>query len=155
LVNADVLALELGADAYLAMRMAGALRQQLLKQRESFVFETVFSDTVGEKVAFLHEATNSGYNVILCFIGISGANISEERVAMRVSQGGHDVPPDKLTERFPRTIANLKAAVRVLPRIFIFDNENIARPYQQVAVFEHGKPVFLAEPLPAWLAGVL
>jgi predicted ABC-type ATPase len=49
LVNADVLARELGADAYAAMRIAGALRQQLLQQRESFVFETVFSDPAGEK----------------------------------------------------------------------------------------------------------
>jgi predicted ABC-type ATPase len=97
----------------------------------------------------------TGYNVILCFIGISGPNTSGERVAMRVSQGGHDVPPEKLTERFPRTMANLKAAIRVLPHIFIFDNENIAKPYQKVALFEQGKPVFLAEPPPAWLADIL
>jgi predicted ABC-type ATPase len=155
LVNADVLARELGADAYAAMRIAGALRQQLLQQRESFVFETVFSDPAGEKVAFLHDAMKTGYNVILCFIGISGPNTSGERVAMRVSQGGHDVPPEKLTERFPRTMANLKAAIRVLPHIFIFDNENIAKPYQKVALFEQGKPVFLAEPPPAWLADIL
>jgi predicted ABC-type ATPase len=155
LVNADVLARELGADAYAAMRMAGALRRQLLQQRESFVFETVFSDPVGEKLAFLQSAVEAGYNVILCFIGISGPNASGERVAIRVSQGGHDVPPDKLAERFPRTMANLQAAMRVLPRIFIFDNENIADPCRMAALFEGGKPIFLAEPPPAWLAGIL
>jgi hypothetical protein len=52
-------------------------------------------------------------------------------------------------------MANLKAAIRVLPHIFIFDNENIAKPYQKVALFEQGKPVFLAEPPPAWLADIL
>jgi predicted ABC-type ATPase len=155
LVNADVLARELGADAYAAMRIAGALRQQLLRQRESFVFETVFSDPVGDKVAFLQDALKAGFNVVLCFIGISGPNISAERVAMRVSQGGHDVPQEKLTARFPRTLANLRAAIRVVPHAFIFDNENIARPFRKVAVFEQGQAVYRVEPPPAWLAGII
>jgi len=72
-----------------------------------------------------------------------------------VSQGGHDVPPDKLTARFPRTMANLKAAIRVLPHTFIFDNENIARPFQKVAVFEQGKQIYLLETPPAWLADII
>jgi len=36
---------------------------------------------------------------------------------MRVSQGGHDVPLEKLITRFPRTLANLKAALQALPRV--------------------------------------
>ncbi len=155
LVNADVLARDLGAKPYAAAEMAGALRRQLVQQRESFVFETVFSDPVGEKVAFLRDAMKAGYDVILCFIGVSGPGTSQERVAMRVSQGGHDVPPDKLVARFPRTLANLKAAIRVLPNILIFDNENIARPYKKVAEFKDGEAVFLADPPPAWLAAIL
>jgi len=43
-VNADVLAHELGLEAEAAARVAEALRGQLVKQGESFVFETVFSD---------------------------------------------------------------------------------------------------------------
>ncbi len=55
-VNADVIAGELDMDAYAATRVAGALRQELVKLRESFVFETVFSDSVGDKLAFLKDA---------------------------------------------------------------------------------------------------
>jgi len=47
--------------------MANVLRRQLVEQRESFVFETVFSDPVGDKLAFLKEAEGSGYTVVLCF----------------------------------------------------------------------------------------
>jgi hypothetical protein len=36
---------------------------------------------------------------------------------MRVSQGGHDVPVDKLNARFPRTMANLERAIREVGRI--------------------------------------
>lgn len=53
LINADILARELGVEMYGAAKMAGALRQRLVEQRESFVFETVFSDPVGDKLEFL------------------------------------------------------------------------------------------------------
>src|SRR5580658_1790928 len=123
LVNADILARELGVEAYTAANLASVLRQRLLAQRQSFVFETVFSDPVGDKLAFLQEAMKTGHQVVLCFIGIAGPEISDQRVAMRVSQGGHDVPLDKLITRFPRTLANLKAAILILPQVFIFDND--------------------------------
>src|SRR5580700_9296335 len=60
-VNADVLAAELAVAPYEAARLADALRRELLKSGESFVFETVFSDPVGDKVGFLEEATRSGH----------------------------------------------------------------------------------------------
>jgi predicted ABC-type ATPase len=154
-VNADFLARQLGVDAYAAAQMAGVIRRQLLEQRESFVFETVFSDPVGDKMAFLQEGMKAGYNVILCFVGIAGPETSEARVAMRISQGGHDVAAEKLLARFPRTLVNLRAALRILPRVFIFDNEDLTTPFRNVAKFEQGKPVFLAETLPRWLAELL
>jgi hypothetical protein len=61
---------------------------------------------------------------VVCFIGISGPRVSRQRVAMRVSQGGHDVPAEKLAARFPRALANLKTAIRELPHVWVFDNTN-------------------------------
>jgi predicted ABC-type ATPase len=81
-VNADVLARALKINAYEAANVADSLRRELVRQRESFVFETVFSDPVGDKIGFLREAAAAGYTVVLCFIGISGADVSEQRVAM-------------------------------------------------------------------------
>ena len=150
-LNADVLAKELDIDAYAAARIVARLRDELIEQRESFVFETVFSDPVGDKLAFLKRAQQSGYTVILCFIGINDARTSEERVAMRVSQGGHDVPTEKLITRFPRTLANLKAAIRELPHVWIFDNGDLRTPYRQVAVFESGRLTSVKKPIPKWL----
>lgn len=155
LVNADILARELGIDPYGAAEMAGVLRQRLVEQRESFVFETVFSDPVGDKLAFLNNAMAAGYQVVLCFIGIASPETSDQRVAMRVSQGGHDVPVEKIVTRFPRTLANLKAAIKVLPYVLIFDNDDLQHPFKRVAVFENGKTVFLAKPPPVWLAPLL
>lgn len=154
-IEADTLARELDLEPYLAARMADSLRRELVKRRESFVFETVFSDPVGDKLSFLKEATELGYTVVVCFIGIAGPEMSEERVAIRVSQGGHDVPKEKLKSRFPRTMANLAAAIRDLPHALVFDNSDLSIPFRQVAVFEQGDLVELHEPVPDWLPSPL
>jgi predicted ABC-type ATPase len=154
-VNADTLARELNFEPYDAAKAADVLRRELVKQRESFVFETVFSDPVGDKLSFLQEAIAAGYTVVLCFIGVSGPKTSKERVAMRVSQGGHDVPTEKLVTRYPRTLANLKSAIRSLPYVLIFDNEDLRTPFRRVAVFECGQMTFRATRFPRWLARLM
>jgi len=154
-INADVIADELDMEPYAAARVAGALRQELVKQRESFVFETVFSDPVGDKLAFLKDAVVQGYTVVLCFIGISGPKVSDERVAMRVSQGGHDVPAEKLISRYLRTLANLQSAIRDLPHVMVFDNDDLRNSFRKVAVFEHSKQTHLEKPVPKWLRRIL
>ena len=154
-INADILAGELGIDAYQAAEVAAKLRQELVSQGESFVFETVFSDPVGDKLAFLKQAAQQGYAVVLCFVGIADSDRSEERVAMRVTQGGHDVPTDKLTARFPRTMTNLTQAIRELPCVFIFDNDDLRTPFRLAAVFQNGRRTFLTKPIPGWLEPAL
>jgi predicted ABC-type ATPase len=150
-VNADVLAAELATEPYEAARLATALRGELVARGESFAFETVLSDPVGEKVAFLEEAARDGYVVALCYIGLSSPDQSVERVAMRVSQGGHDVPDDKLRTRFPRTLHNLQAAIVRLPHVLIYDNSDLNIPYRSVAEFDHGQLRHLQQPIPEWL----
>jgi predicted ABC-type ATPase len=150
-VNADVIARELDVDAYAAAAVADSLRRELVRQRESFVFETVFSDPVGEKLSFLKEVAASGYAVVLVFIGVSGPEVCGERVAMRVCRGGHDVPADRLAARYPRTLANLRAAVHALPHVLVFDNDDLRRPFRRVAEFENGRVTFRADDLPVWL----
>lgn len=154
-VNADVLAMKLAADPSVAASLADALRRQLVSQRVSFVFETVFSDPAGDKLEFLRDAVRTGYCVVLCFIAISGPDVSSDRVAQRVLQGGHDVPTEKLIERFPRTIANLRSAIRDLPHVWIFDNDDLAAPFRRVVVYEEGLRVYAGAPLPAWLDRML
>jgi len=154
-VNADNLARELNLGAYEAVGVADTVRRELLKQHESFVFETVFSDPAGDKLTFFREAAEAGYTVVLCFIGISGPGVSEQRVAMRVTQGGHDVPTEKLVARFARTMANLKVAIREVPAVWIFDNDDLRTPYRLAAIFQGGKPVKVNRPVPRWLQPLL
>jgi predicted ABC-type ATPase len=150
-VNADELARELDLAPYDAAEAAKKVRAALVEQRESFVFETVFSDPVGDKLEFLRTASTLGYTVVLCFIGLDSPELSDERVAIRVMQGGHDVPSAKLIARYPRTLENLRRAIHELPHVLVFDNSDLERPFRKVAAFEGGRPVELNEPVPAWL----
>jgi predicted ABC-type ATPase len=154
-VNADVLSRELKIGPYEAAKMADSLRRELVRQRESFVFETVFFDPAGNKIAFLKDAATAGYTVIVCFIGISGPETSEQRLAMRVSQGGHEVPTEKLEARYPRILANLKNALQEVPHVRGFDNDDLRYPFRLVTVFESGRAIRLHKPVPQWLASVL
>lgn len=153
-VNADELARELGIDSYEAAKVAGKVREALVAQGESFVFETVFSDPVGDKLDFLKRVSALGYTVVLCFIGLDSPELSDERVAMRVLQGGHDVPTDKLVARYPRTMENLRHAVRELPHVLVFDNSDLGHPFRKVAEFMNGTPVEPLEGVPSWLPAV-
>jgi predicted ABC-type ATPase len=155
LVNADLLANELAIDPYAAAEVAASLRDELVRQRESFAFETVFSDPVGDKLGFLRRTAESGYLVALCFIGLATPEISMERVAMRVSQGGHDVPNEKIMSRFPRILTNLKLAIKQLPHVLVFDNSDLNKPYRQVATFENGELLEIDTPQPTWFAKLL
>jgi predicted ABC-type ATPase len=149
-VNADDLARELELDPYSAAEAADRIRRELLARRESFVFETVFSDPVGAKLEFLKEAERAGFTVVLFFIGIDGPETSEDRVGMRVAQGGHDVPNDKLKNRYPRVMANLRRALVELSNVRVYDNSDLLQPFRLVALFEEGV-LTIHPPVPKWL----
>jgi predicted ABC-type ATPase len=140
-INADELSASLDLSPYEAAELATSVRRELVNQRESFVFETVLSDPVGEKVDQLASYASLGYTVVVNFIRIESADQSSRRVAMRVCQGGHDVPDEKLRARFKRTLANLQRAIERLPYVIVFSNEDLSNPYQLIATYENGQAI--------------
>lgn len=150
-INADYLAKGLELEPYDAAELANRIRHELVARRESFVFETVFSDPVGDKVGFLKKAADSGYSVILCYIGLNSSEISDERVAMRVSQGGHDVPHRKVKSRYQRTLKNLGRAIKALPLVLAYDNSDLRKSFRPVARFIDGREIWAHKQRPEWL----
>jgi len=137
-----------------AFRHAETLRKALVEAGLSFCTETVFSDPAGAKLALLHAARRRGFAVFLVFVGLDSPALSVARVKQRVEQGGHDIPDDKLHARFPRTLANLRAAVPVVDEAFLFDNSSSDTPYRLVAAYAGGQLVRRHPPLPAWTRGL-
>jgi len=158
-VNADVIAREhfgpeAAAKAREAARISDEVRTELVNQRRSFIFETVLSDPVGDKVAFFREARAAGYFLDVHFIGLASPLLSLSRVTDRVRAGGHDVPDEKLASRYPRTLENLVRLLDAADRLQIYDNSEATRPHCIVAMLERGILLAAADPLPSWLAPV-
>jgi predicted ABC-type ATPase len=59
-INADVLSSSLGLSPYEAADLAASIRKQLVVQQESFIFETVLSDPLGDKVGHLASYATQG-----------------------------------------------------------------------------------------------
>ncbi|OLC17514.1 MAG: hypothetical protein AUH29_01720 [Candidatus Rokubacteria bacterium 13_1_40CM_69_27] len=129
---------------------AERLRRAFLEARLSFCTESVFSDPL----KFLKEARVRGFAVFLIFIGLDSPVLAAARVRQRVQHGGHDVPDEKLHARFPRTLANLRAAIPIVDEAFLFDNSSYDTPYRVVAVYQRGQIVSRHPPLPLWTRGL-
>ena len=151
-LNADHLARETGLDAYTAADTVASIRDLWIEERKSFVVETVFSDPVGEKVAVLERAAAIGFDVSLIYIGIDSCDLSRRRVQARVQAGGHDVPEEKLADRYIRSLQDLQRALASLPRVLIYDNSSFQTPYRFVAEFRLGNQVRSGKfAMPRWV----
>ncbi len=70
----------------------------------------------------LVRAKAAGYFVQLLFVAIDDPRTNIDRVQLRVAQGGHDVPLDKIVPRWHRTMTLLRSAIQAADRSFLFDN---------------------------------
>ncbi|MFI5380015.1 MAG: hypothetical protein ACHRHE_12015 [Tepidisphaerales bacterium] len=90
---------------YLAAILCDFMRQRWVAGGQSFTFETVMSNE--DKVNLLKEARRRGFRAYLYYICTNSLLINRERVAVRVSQGGHDVPQEKIGVRYERSLSLL------------------------------------------------
>jgi predicted ABC-type ATPase len=94
---------------------------ELLLAEENFAFETTLS-TRSYKDKLIY-AKQKGYNITLLFFWLSSVELAKERVMMRVSEGGHHIPPDIIERRYKRGIQNLFTIyLPIVDGAFIFDN---------------------------------
>ena len=138
-----------------AAEEAARLRQQYLTQETSFSFETVFSDPKQDKVGFMDEARRRGYLVLLIAVGLESIEKSKARVANRHAKGGHNVPEDKIEDRYERVLLNFAHGARVATlAIFIDNSEDRSTDdldtYWDIAFFENGELIVKDVSPPAW-----
>ena len=96
------------------------LRENCLKERKSFVFETVFS--AEDKIDFLIRAKQAGFFIRVFFISTNHPSINASRIAKRVMEGGHDVPISKIISRYRKSIENCEIIARLVDRLYVYDN---------------------------------
>ena len=154
-INADEIAKEIGpvdpsdsSVSYAAGYMAMDMVNDSLNQGLSFAYETVFSHP--SKIEFVEKANNLGYKVVLVYIHLDSPMINEARVSQRVETGGHNVDPQKIHDRIPRTMDYISQVVPMVDEARILNNSSTSDPFQQVAIVKQGRIEEKINPLPDW-----
>lgn len=102
-----------------------------------------------DKVDLMGEAQAMGYRTYLYFVATESPEINIQRVQVRVAEGGHDVPPDRVRARYSRSIALLAEACNVANRAYVFDNSGEA--HRLVAEVTEAEELTLhTDSLPHW-----
>lgn len=98
----------------------------LLQSEESFAFETTLATkTYKQKLV---DAAAKGFSIKLLFFWLPSIEMAIHRVAIRVSEGGHNIPSNIITRRYKRGIENLfKIYLPLCDSWMIFDNEAISK----------------------------
>lgn len=134
-------------NSYFASVTADFIRNNLLQRQVSFTFETVMSSE--DKIALIKKAKDCGYKTYLYFIATDSPEINVSRVLLRVSQGGHDVPQDKIISRYYRSLDLMFEAIKNSWRAYVFDNSGSTEFL--LAEAQEGKIIELkTDIIPAW-----
>lgn len=116
-VNADLIADGLspfspGTAAFRAGRLMIAEIDRHAAAGRSFAFETTLSGHT--YVTRIPKWRAAGYTVKLIFLSLANSDEAVARVAMRVRQGGHDVPANVIRRRFAIGMRNFLEIYRGL-----------------------------------------
>ena len=109
-VNADNIARGLSpfnveAVAFEAGRIMLHRIYELLEDGVDFAIETTLSTR--SYVSMVNDAHDRGYKVTLIYVWLENEELAIDRVAKRVSKGGHHIPSDIIKRRYQRGIRNL------------------------------------------------
>lgn len=97
-----------------------------IAERGNFTFETTLGGRTMTQL--LERALDAGLRVEMRYVGLDSADRHIARVQARVASGGHDIPPDKIRERYASSHQNL---IRLLPRlthVVVYDNSREGSP---------------------------
>jgi predicted ABC-type ATPase len=109
---------------------------ELVSERANFSFETTLSGRTYVKL--LSDMKADGYRVLLFFLWLPNAEMAVARVANRVEEGGHNVPPEDIRRRYDVGVRNLFGLYRpILDGWWLYDASHL--PPRLIASEEHSK----------------
>lgn len=134
-----------------AGKQAVRLVRQYLSEGVSFHQET----TLAGKSLFrtIREAKQSGFEVVMYYVGVDNPVIAKDRVHARVLNGGHGVEDNVVERRFSASLEHLKLAIPLCDAIHFYDNSGESLRY--VLSIEQGIVKDREAALPSWLTNIL
>lgn len=129
-INADAIAARLNptnveAVAFQAGRIMLEQIEAALNKKETFAVETTLATR--SYLNLVKRAQLLNYEVVLIFFYLPSPELAKERVALRVSRGGHYIPPEVIERRYAAGLRNLFEFINVVDHWFVYEN-GIAPP---------------------------
>lgn len=98
----------------------------LMSERKTFAIETTLATK--SYVNTIKKAKELGYNVLLLFFWLPSPEMAAERVAKRVSEGGHNIPPEVIYRRYWAGLQNFFTIFAPIVDSWMFyENETTAK----------------------------
>ena len=125
-INADIIAAQLNpgnpeSAAFTAGRITLERIQETLATRKTFAIETTLATRT--YLNLVKQTRLSGYEVTLLFFYLPSAEMAKERVKLRVSEGGHNIPPDVIERRYYSGIKNLFEYILIVDSWWLYKND--------------------------------
>lgn len=128
-INADVEARRLDPSNPEAVSMAAGrvvliAINDAVESRRSFVYETTLSSR--QSIAVMERCKNLGYEVSLVYVALDSPDMNVQRIAERVSRGGHNIPEDVVRRRYETAFGRLPSALKLADSVLVFDNSRLS-----------------------------
>lgn len=91
-----------------------------IRDRVNYAFETTLGGTTIPRLPA--HAAAAGFDVRMWFVGLATPELHIARVRERVARGGHDIPEEKIRERWDGSRRNLVILMPRLTELRVFDN---------------------------------
>lgn len=112
-----------------------------LNDGQAVCIETVLSTEKFKPV--VEELRHSGGHFAMIYVGLKSPEVSADRIAKRVRQGGHDVPADRIAARWRRSIELLPWFAERANELFVYDNSASDRnQHVLIATGDEGRITF-------------
>lgn len=141
-------------------QMHAERRLRIEAANSNFVFETVFSDPDGHRLAELDKAQQAGLQTVMVAVCSDDLEALIERVRQRALRGAHDVDEATQRSRYPRVRANLCTAASRVSLAILLDNSRPSAKqgmgrYRALAFINQGQLVGCVPDMSAWAREVV
>lgn len=111
-----------------AWQIGKALLEQAIAEKKDYRFETTLGGRTIPRL--LRDAARKGHRLHIWFCGLDSPERHLRRVRARVAQGGHDIPGEKIRERWDASRKNLILLLPHIDHLRLYDNSFEADPAQ-------------------------
>ncbi|GMO61179.1 MAG: zeta toxin family protein [Rickettsiales bacterium] len=108
-INADDIAKQLNSndiekEKITAGKIAINEMKNNFKNKKSFIWESTLSGNIAKNI--IKEAKDNNYEIHLIYVFVDNPNVCIDRIKIRVSKGGHNVPNEDIIRRYYRSVSN-------------------------------------------------